>query len=949
LSSDIPQFASISGELAPNLWGRTDFQKYDSGWAKAHNWIVDYRGGLFSRFGTEFGDIIEWSEGEAVLYVPFQYSPDTANTYTCIFTDDKVRFVQDNAYVLESVVTVDSLANSTGDRLEITATSHGYSNGDWVKLSAFTVNTSLNTRTVQVANKTTNTFECVDPITGDYVEIASVTTEAAEVYRIYTIASPYGHEAFEQLQAVQIRDYVRLTHPDYPIKNLIRNDTTDWEITNEEIGAVAGTVTGLAKASTTNDENTCYVYMVTAVDENDEEGLPDIIMTINNANLQDFGDGIAINWTAVAGAISYNIYRSRGIKSTSGVDLRTDINIGYIGSAIGVEFVDPGITPDFTQTPPISYNPFANGRIQYVTVSAAGSGYDYDSVISWPAGGSGAYGFLVTQGDGASPIYGVQLFNGGEGYTGTTITAADGTGATLTAALTPAAGNNPRCVALFQQRLLYGATDNNPLRIFGSRVGRLSNFNYTKIGSESDSYEFDLDAPKVSPIRHLRTVTGGLLVFNEIGVWLIYGPNEEIVTGANAKADPQNAVGASYVPPVYLDSFLMYISAAGQEIRMLSYVNEAKSFIGRNVSLLSNHLFKPNLPVKSLTWAEVPTKTLFAVQSNGRLIALTVDIENNVYGATPLWTKGFFRQSLSVTESNESRVYFAVEREIQGNRVMYFERSVSNVNRPQLEDAFCVDAGLELSRTAPTGRLVPSSKTGAVTFTLVGGAPGFKLADEGKILRCGTGKAEIDTYTSASEISGTWLRDLEESYPETDDPAHFETGGWWLDAETSTLTGLWHLEGETVTMLADGTVFSDRTVENGSISVTSLDGEGATIDVSRAAVGLPFTCRALTLPLTAGDVSIEGRRKRIIGTAARLHESYGLKVGPDLTRLKRFHDQANRHGWTTGDPRLRNAMIYEPVQGSWKKDSQVYFVQDSPRPAAILNFIRDVDLGDDKD
>ena len=138
-----------------------------------------------------------------------------------LFTDDKTRFFQDNAYVLESDITIASVANSTGNDVEITTSgAHSYSDGDWVKLSGFTDATtvSLNTRTCQVANKTATTFDIQDPITGSIIEIASVATDTGTVNRIYTVTSPYGQEELSELRTIQIRDTVRLTHPDYPVK-----------------------------------------------------------------------------------------------------------------------------------------------------------------------------------------------------------------------------------------------------------------------------------------------------------------------------------------------------------------------------------------------------------------------------------------------------------------------------------------------------------------------------------------------------------------------------------------------------------------------------------------------------------------------------------------------------------------------------------------------------------
>ena len=938
MTTDIIQFASISGELSPNLYGRTDFEKYDSAWANARNWVVDYRGGLFTRAGFEFGDVVEWSKGEGVKFVEFQFSPDTENTYVCVFSGAKVRFIQNNAYVLEAAVAVVSVANGAADKIVITATGHGYTDGDWVKLSGFTDSTLtfLNGMTVEVANSTTNTFDIQSVISGSLITKASINTDTASVFRIYTVTTPYTEDQLAKVQAVQIRDYVRLTHPDVSIYNIIRNSAVSWSVALEDLDKAIDKPTATS-VTVTGGANYFYIYHITAVNADGIESISEVIVVANAANLaKENNESVLLEWSLQADAKYYKVYKSR---QTDG-DGTTDMDVGYIGDSTGIRFRDSGITPDFSLRPPTAYNPFANGRIDYVRVDTSGTLYEVDDTIVWPAGGSGAVGFIV--GDkSTTPILGIKVSDGGKGYTGTAITISGslfGSGFTGTAILSPASGNNPHCCCVSDQRMIYGATDNFPLRIFGSRPGQLSDFSFSGLNTDDDSYEFDLDAEKVAPIRHLVPVRGGIMVFNQIGVWLLYGLGNQVLTANNAKADLQTSVGAALVRPIYTDSYVIYASAAGNEIRQLVYNDTDNVFATQNVSLLSNHLFSAENAFTSMTYAPVPFKVVYATQENGRLLSLTVDNENSVFGCTPNFTQGYFRHCMAVNENNESRLYVAVEREIDGNTVMFFERQKQRMF-PRLEESFCVDAGLELTKTYPTGTLVPSSKTGAVTFTVTGGTP-FASGDVGKILRCGDGMATISTFTSSTEVSGTWTRDLTEEFPETSDPAHFETNDWTLDSPTTTVSGLWHLPNESVAILADGDVVTGKSVS--SEGVVTLD-----TAASRVAIGKGYDCVARSLPPTASNVTIENRRKTTVGFAMRVYETYSLKVGTTLDELHAISNDQQTN-FATADA-FRNEVIDEPINDDYEYDSQTYVVQDEPQPAAILNMTRDVDLGDDKD
>lgn len=941
LTFDLLQHASVAGELAPNLWGRTDFEKYDSAWAELRNWFVDYRGGISTRAGFPFCDVIKWTAGNRVRLFRFQFSPDTTDTYLLVFSESVVRFVQDGAYVLETAVAVGSVANGAGDRITITATSHGFSDGDWVKPNAFTGATLLflNGRTCIVANKTTHTFDIKDVITGALITKAAIVTDTGTVSRVYTVATPYAASQFAELKIKQVSDYVRLTHPDFPIKNLIRSAATSWAISDEVIGRTIGTVTGAAfsASSPVADHNYCY-YFVAAVGEDGEEGLPDIIEVgpIDDimSKTQEFA---TISWTAVTNAVYYKVYRTRLVSDAQYA--YSDMEAGYVGRSTGTTFSDPGITPDYTDQPKQGNNPFANGRIRYVNVTAAGTGADYDSVITWPAGGSGAYGFLITEGDGSSPILGVRVLYGGVGYTGTAVSVADASTETLVAVLSPASGNYPHCFEIFQQRGVYGATDNEPLRLFGSRTGLFSNFDTSPISADDDAYELDIDTDTYAPIRHLVAIRGGLIAFSQAGVWLNYSRNTEAFSPNTAKSDLQNRIGASQIQPVLGEQSVFYVSQDGQELRMLTYDDYNKVLSAQNISLLSNHLFSPLNEVIGLTYANRPFKMIYSVQENGCLLSCTVDSANSVYACSQNWTQGFFRDVCALDEHNTAAVYVAVERYIQSTRCLFLERQAQR-DFSQLEEAICLDASLTLPKTAPAGRLTPSTPSGAVTFTVTGATP-FGSGDVGKILRCGSGKATIDTYTSSTVISGTWTRDLDSDkdvVPETTIPKGFDSGDWWLDSPVTTVRGLWHLIGQTVNLLADGV----------AVNGIEVDAYGQVVlpEASRVTAGLPFVARAKSLPPTVTDINIESRKKDIVSIDFRVLDSYGLKCG---TILEKLYDVADREARLWGRAtRLRNERLVEFLRAAWDKDSPVYFVQSDPYPATILNYNRELSLGDER-
>lgn len=119
----------------------------------------------------------------------------------------------------------------------------------------------------------------------------------------------------------------------------------------------------------------------------------------------------------------------------------------------------------------------------------------------------------------------------------------------------------------------------------------------------------------------------------------------------------------------------------------------------------------------------------------------------------------------------------------------------------------------------------------------------------------------------------------------TDDTAFFVDCGLTYNSTPATvITGLGHLEGESVTILADGYVHPNKTVSSGSITLNQ--------SASIVNVGLSYNATMKTMPLEAGggDGTAQGKSMRITNTVVRLHETGpGLFYGADTTDMNEYH------------------------------------------------------------
>jgi hypothetical protein len=151
-------------------------------------------------------------------------------------------------------------------------------------------------------------------------------------------------------------------------------------------------------------------------------------------------------------------------------------------------------------------------------------------------------------------------------------------------------------------------------------------------------------------------------------------------------------------------------------------------------------------------------------------------------------------------------------------------------------------------------------------------------------------------------------------------------------SSTTTLSGLTHLEGQTVSILADGATHADKTVSSGEISLDRA--------CTSACVGLAYNSVLQTMRLEGGagqtEGTSQGKIKRISKVVLRLFETVGVKVGPSLTKLE------------TIPFRTTSSLLSNPVDtllagdkeiefdGDYESDGFIFIKQDQPLPCSIL-------------
>lgn len=933
--TDVIRYGFVAGEISESYYGRADLEKYDLALAEAENWYVNYQGGLSNVPGTTYVDFID----QATLgfrFFPFKFSDTIANKYLVLFGPGYIRFIQDGSYVLEAAKVVEAFGGGTTSTISIVG--HGFSTGDLIQVITPGNLTGLANQTYKITVLSADNFQIKNAFSED-IDTSTYPsyTSGMTIGRVYTVTHSYANNHLNALKISQVRDVLRITHPDYKIMNLRRYAHANWTLTQETF---VKTVNAPGKPTCTETHDTASSpaplaqfnvgYVVSAVDAEGNESLPsDLGVQNGTTDSQSANTGsVTLNWTGVDNVDYYNIYRTRYVYSSP---INRMYQLGYIGRSRGPRFTDSGITPDFTKTPLKNVNPFARKGIKYINVVSDGSGINNLATMTvTDSTGSGFIGYPIVL---DNKVVGFNILDGGENYTAPTITLSSGTGYSFTVELTDAADVDPSVSTVYQQRQIYAGTRNRPLTVFGSRPGKLSDFAVSDVQVADDAFSHEIDSENFSSIRHLIPTRGGIIVMSSGGIWLMSGSNSGAITATDVQADANVYTGAADLSPLRIDTDLLYLSTTGGRVNSLAYTDQSKLYAPQDVSILANHLLTPHT-IYRWAYADEPYRMIFGVRTDGVMLLFTRIKDQEVYAWTRRITNGYYKDVLTLEGDGTTDIYFAVMRYIKNQWVTYIERMVTE-KPASVDDAVYLDCSLSLGKTYPTATLTLDAATGENVAASLN-VSYFNTSHVGQILRFGKGKARVIAVVSGTLATVQVLTDFDRLQNYSTKPELALTGEWTLDPEYTTVTNLYHLEGQTVTALADGNVYQNLVVTNGVVTLPQA--------ASRVTVGIPYKSIAKNLPLTVNGAVVEGKRKRVTSMALRVLDTRGLKVGANLNELYQMRTQLAQ---TLGiSSPLYSGITHVTIEPIWSEDAQHYLVQEYPLPATILGYIMETDVGD---
>lgn len=493
----------------------------------------------------------------------------------------------------------------------------------------------------------------------------------------------------------------------------------------------------------------------------------------------------------------------------------------------------------------------------------------------------------------------------------------------------------PACVKFYQNRLGFAGTTKDPLTLWLSDIGDYPNFLIHPVVVDDDAITAPLVSQGVNSIRSMVSVDS-MLAFTAGGEWKIgTGSDSTGLTSTTIRATQQGYRGSSTLEPLIVGNRVLYCQDLGSTIRDIGYSLADDVYKGDDLTILARHMFR-NFSIADWAYQQEPDGIVWAVRDDGVLLSLTYLKEQDIYAWARHITDGEFESVAVIPGSEYSEVYFVVRREINGETKRFIEKMAHRMTSTDPRDQFFVDCGLSLDNPIT---ITAATKTNPVVITAA--AHNFSVGDYVDIsdvvgmtelngMRYKVGTVTTNTFTLLNMDDNTSIDGT--SY------TAYKSAGYARKA-VITISGLSHLEGETVTVLADGSVDTPQVVNNGSITLTDY--------ASRVHVGLGYTCNMQTLNIDfpMKDGTLQGRTKRIAGITLRLENTYGGSVGINGSDNLETIEQTLSTIWgkpgdlVTGDKKIA-------PYTDWDTDATVFVQQSDPLPMTVLSIISEVEIGD---
>jgi hypothetical protein len=488
----------------------------------------------------------------------------------------------------------------------------------------------------------------------------------------------------------------------------------------------------------------------------------------------------------------------------------------------------------------------------------------------------------------------------------------------------------PKTVSFFEQRLIFGGSTDFPQTIWASESGFYEQFDRGD-GDPADSFIYTIAANKVNTIRWLAPARD-LIVGTAGGEFKVGRPSGEPLQPDNVQITQQTTYGGYNTQPIQIGNSVLFLQRQRKKIREFSYRFEDDAYLAQDMTLLSEHITGNG--IIDVDYAQEPDSIYWAVRDDGTLLGMTYQRQEDIIA----WHRHIMGGSYKLTFNGASDV---TDYSVDANYNGYITISSHGLNTGD-SVVYSAGGGTKLSGLVD-GDTYFIYKKDVNNIEL---ASTYEQAIDRTILQIGDGvganhslkaQAQVKSVSTISEDTEnqTWIivrRRINGNivqYVEYLDPLiKLDSGlSGVVNGDSTSITGLDHLEGEEVQILIGDAVYPNQTVTNGAISVNLP----SNTSYKSIEIGLGYTSRIKTMRVEAGSQAgtAQGRKKRYNEVMVRLHKTVGIIINGDQLPFRTSSTPMGQNiPEFTGDKRVTNL--------GWDRDGQIEIKQEQPLPMTVL-------------
>lgn len=950
-----PTFAG--GEITPALGGRADTTKHATGVYRMRDWLINRSGIAFNRPGTKYLATAKGNYSQTRM-ATFSFNDD--QSFTLEVGEEYIRFFQDEAAILTGAQSdwADSTAYEPGDIVVDGAA--GGNSGDFFYCVA--THTSDITTAQSGPHQANGLAHFWSPLT------------ASGSSAILEVPTPYDRADLQDLVFTQSADVLTITHRNYPPHELLRLASDKWTCLPIRFAPrIAGpkNITGSGGTGTSDTIR----FKVTALRKDTlEESMPGSgTAEGTDLTVDDPVSGSDLNVNAPSHAVKTGDEVYLTVVETQSVTKANEnarialLDTVFVATDVGTNDFSLNETDGLLTTPAISASfPSIQVDVRFAFLKMTKNAPTTDDStwidLTWDAVPD-AIEYWVYRSVNGGPYGYIGSTRDHDASTGKPIFTDEGLEADLESG--PPLYKNPfreddwpAVSGYYQQRQWFGGTTNSPQKMWGSRVGDYRNFSTRSPLLDDDAVEFTIQEAQVNEIVGLA-VLGKLLIFTRGGVLSPSGDGDGVIKPSAINIETLSTRGCDRIPPLLVGDAVLYVERGGQIVRELRYSLASGGFAGyteRDMTVFAPHFFAGRT-VREWAYAQAPYSIVWVVLDNGGLLSMTYLPEHDIWGWAKHSISGTVTRVRGITAvpvGSEDVPYMLVRRTVNGSGVRYVEKLMPFVAGDEdydtRADPWFVDSGLIYNGTGATTTTVTAtgaSYAAGATVTLAASAAAFASTDDGYRLK-GSDGSEVEmalaVFTNSQSVTATLLQACPASLQATG------TTSWVV--MTNAVSGLDHLEGETVTVVADGRelTLTSAVVASGALSLAAANG-GRAAGYGIVIVGLGYTPSLVLLGFDVVGLpdSALDKQKNAISASIGVKDARGLQAGVYGLTAKDVIVPA-AYGYSAAPalptvPALLEATVKAEYPTDWDDSAKLEITQPYPYPAKVLWAVRNIFVG----